>query len=181
MTVILSDILEGDYLANQDQINLARVLANRVLNSPAMDTVAATGDQDVKTTVAMEYAINGKINTKAITATIDLSAATMYDSAGNQLAAIDAQTAAYDCAYGLIINAAGTVSVVKGEEVATGGSVVLPDVPDSLKDTHVMFAALKVVNASTTNTFTLGTTKASATGVTFTHYNLSGAVPGITL
>lgn len=179
MTVILSDILEGDYLANQDQINLARVLANRVLNSPAMGTVDATGDQDVKTTVAMEYAINGKINTKAITATIDLSAATMYDSAGNQLAAIDAQTAAYDCAYGLIINAAGTVSVVKGEEVATGGSVVLPDVPDSLKDTHVMFAALKVVN--TTNAFTLGTTKASATGVTFTHYNLSGAVPGITL
>jgi hypothetical protein len=78
--------------------------------------------------------------------------------------------------YSLFMNAAGTVTTVKGTEQKTGTKQPLSWGVQPA-DT-VMFGAIKVVNA--TNTFTAGTTDLSASGVTATYYNVM-AQPSFTL
>lgn len=114
-----------------------------------------TNTATIKTAAAIDYAINEQLYSKAITDNIALTAGA-------------SQAAGKTAVYSLFINAAGTVSSVKGTEQTTGSKQPLSWGAQPA-DT-VMFGAIKVVNA--TNPFIAGTTDLSATGVTATYYNL---------
>lgn len=82
------------------------------------------------------------------------------------------QAASTKCMYLVTVNAAGTVTLTKGTEVAAGGSAYLPDAPDS----EAVIGAIKVETASTA-TFTSGTTDLGAAGITDTYYDLVTVIP----
>lgn len=104
-----------------------------------------------------------------------------YHKADTDNIAMDAlatQAADTTCLYGIYINAAGTVSMVKGTEVssarlATGELVLQPPAPQAGK------ALLGLMNIATVAvTFTSGTTDLSAAGITDTFYDTVGYLAG---
>jgi hypothetical protein len=122
-----------------------------------------TNATTIQTAAATDYAINEQLYSKAITDNIALTACAV-------------QAIGTTAMYSLFMNAAGTVTTVKGTEQKTGTKQPLSWGVQPA-DT-VMFGAIKVVNA--TNTFTAGTTDLSASGVTATYYNVM-AQPSFTL
>lgn len=87
------------------------------------------------------------------------------------LTAAAAQADGNECMYLICINAAGTVSSVKGTEALIGAGVTLPAVPADV----VPIGAIKV--ATDGAAFTAGTTDLGAAEVTDTYYNLARWVP----
>jgi len=116
----------------------------------------ATGDPDLKTTVTTFWVkSDGIIQTKAATATIDVSTVTGYTPT--------IQAAATLRIYLLCVkDSDGSWAIFEGASVATGGTPVRPATPVG----YVAFGQCKVAN--TTNPFTFGTTNSDAPGVTFT-------------
>ena len=107
----------------------------------------------------VDYCIGGALYHKADTASIALGAQ-------------PTQAADTTCLYLVCLDAAGTVSVVKGKDVVNGSGVIYyPDVPAGK-------CAIGVIKVKTTAavTFTGGTTAFDATGVTATFTDLF-AVP----
>lgn len=117
----------------------------------------------IQTAAALDYLINEQLYSKAITDNIALTACTV-------------QAAGTTVVYSLFVNAAGTVTTVKGAEQKTGSKQPL-SWGIQPADT-AMFGAIKVANA--TNPFTTGTTDLSAMGVTAIYYNVM-AQPSFTL
>lgn len=123
--------------------------------------------ENVKTTAAVNFSIAGVMYQLAITAEIDLSALSCITETG-AADTLTAQAKNTDRAYLLVLNAAGTVKIIQGTAVATGGTCVCPGCPES----YAPFAALKVANASGSD-FTLGTTALNAANVTTTYVDVS--------
>ena len=106
----------------------------------------------------VDYCISGALYHKADTASIALGAQ-------------PTQAADTTCLYLVCLNAAGTVSVVKGKDVANGSGVIhYPAVPAG----NCAIGSIKVKTVAVT--FTGGTTALDATGVTATFTDLF-AVP----
>ena len=107
----------------------------------------------------IDFAIKGTAYHKADAATAAITAAT-------------AQAADTKCLYLICLNAAGTVSSVKGVEVTTldltAGAEVL-QFPAPVEDTCVIGA---IMVATVAVTFTAGTTDLDASGVTTTYQDL---------
>lgn len=126
-------------------------------------TAEGTNPNTIRTTAVLDYAINGIMYQKAITDNIAVS---VSQSQANNTT----------CLYGLDIDAAGTVSAVKGPEVATsdlignGGSkaLELPLPPDRSK---CRFCILRIVNTSGAP-FTLGSVDLGNTGITDTFFDV---------
>lgn len=157
-----------DYVQNEDFAVMMKALfyRARTMNSGKLATKAATDDQDFATAAEISYIINGILYIKAITATIDNSATTAGAAATAGTGVQDAGTYA---AYLLVIDAAGDFDVLKGDDAATAALALkaLPALPANKAPVGI------TVVTNTTNPFIFGTTKASAAGVTFTHYNIS--------
>lgn len=88
------------------------------------------------------------------------------------ITALAQQAALTTCLYGIQINAAGTYSMKKGDEVLTadltaGTAVLEYPVPDA---NNCMVGYLKIATAAAT-TYTNGTTDMSAAGITATFYD----------
>ena len=115
-----------------------------------------TNSGTIKTTVRCDYSIDGVLYSKAITDNIALTAAAQ-------------QAVLTDCAYLICVDSSGTVSSVKGTEVANGGTLVVP-APVSASVCPIGYLKVSLANAAT---FTAGTTDLSATDVTGTFFNLS--------
>lgn len=162
-----------DYVNDTNLATLIKAIFDRpkALNSCGLDVVAATGDQDLKTTISMDYIINGIIYTLAITATIDISATTAGIAA---TAGTGVQAAGKYAAYLLTVDSGGTIDCLKGADAATD-ALALAALPAPAANT-CPFGIWLVTN--TTNPFIAGTTKDSATGVSFTFYNLSDIPSG---
>ena len=95
------------------------------------------------------------------------------------LTAAAAQDVSTKCLYLIQINAAGTVSSVKGREVLTADLTAGNDVlewPMPSDDTQCPIGAVKIETAAAT-TFTAGTTALDAAGITETYYNICLGVP----
>jgi len=139
---------------------------NKVFNSGALAIDA--NPNDVETTAAVNYTIKGIFYQLAAQAAIDLSTLTGLPTT--------ALADGYTQIFGLEVNAAGTISVVYGEQISTAaitaGTQEL-DWPVASSTSTVVFAAVKVGNASGSD-FTFGTTSLATAGVTDTYYNLSG-------
>ncbi len=163
-----------DYISDENLATLIKAIFDRpkALNSAGLGVVAATGDQDLKTTVSMDYIINGIIYTLAITATIDISATTAGVAATAGGAGV--QAAGKYAAYLLTVDSGGTIDCLKGADAATD-ALALAALPAPAANT-CPFGIWLVTN--TTNPFIAGTTKDSATGVSFTFYNLSDIPSG---
>jgi hypothetical protein len=119
----------------------------------------ADGEEDVETTADFAYAINGLV----YTCTSD-DGDVKFDN--------NTVTAGYTALFLACINAAGTITVVKGTEVAnadiTAGTKVLHwPVPTA---NTCPIGAVKIKNASS-SVFTGGTTHLDATDITSTCYN----------
>ena len=131
-------------------------------------TVGTTSTK-IKIATAIGYAINGVLYAKAITDNIALTAA-------------DAQAVSTSCLYLVCIDAAGTVSTVKGTEVLTAditsGKAVLTWPQPSSNDV-VAIGAVRV-DTSASVTFIAGTTALDAAGITDTYYDLF-AIPALPL
>lgn len=127
-------------------------------------TQGSTGT--INTTGTTTFAIDGVLYT--------LGAQTSAVLIPGKLAAV-AQAINTTCLYLLQVNAAGTISAVKGKEVLTtdlssGGKVL--EWPQS-DDKNAVFGYLRVVTGATAGaTFTLGATSLSAANVTTTYGNL---------
>lgn len=162
-----------DYTPDENLAALIKDLMYRPRNfvKGALAGKAATEDQDLVTTVALMYTIGGKIYTLAAQTTIDISATTAGLAA---TAGTGVQAAGTYCAYLMTVNAAGTIDCLKGED-ATTAALALAALPEPAEDT-CPFGIWVVAN--TTNAFIAGTTKDSATGVSYTFYDLFDIPPG---
>jgi hypothetical protein len=158
-----------DYIQNKDVADCIKALFNRprALGKCGLAGVAATDDQDVLTANAIDFVINGKVYTLAITAVIDLSATTA-GLAATAATAGAIQAGGMYAAYLLTVNAAGTIDCLKGAD-ATTAALALAVLPAPAVDT-CPFGIFVVTN--TTNAFIVGTTKDSATGVSFAFYDI---------
>ena len=121
--------------------------------------------ENVLTANAIEYLINGEYKTLAAQAEIDISGLTGLPD--------DALPDGYTQVFGLQVNAAGTISVVWGQqilntEIDAGRLVNFPN-PD---EGNSMFGAVKVKNA-TGSDFTFGTTALDTANITDTYYDLA--------
>lgn len=122
-----------------------------------------TNATTIKTTAAVDYMINGLMYSKAATDNIAFTATA-------------SQADLTTCLYLVTINAAGTVTVTKGEEVttATAQFVPWPTVPSD----SAVLGAIKVATSGAV--FVGGTTDLGAGTVTDTYYNLC-TIPAYTL
>lgn len=151
------------------------LLGNRSLNSGTLAIDANTND--VQTSAAVNYIIDGVFYQLAIQAAIDLSGIYRITEGGTVAGAAGGYTAipdGYTCAYILVVDTSGNIRVVEGTQVAntdiTEGTKTCecPSCPPN----HAVFGAVKVANASGSS-FTFGTTGLDTSGVTDTYYNLS--------
>lgn len=157
MTINLQDISHAD---------LRHMLGNRALNS-ATFAIDGTNTENVQTGATLNYTVKGIFYSKATVAEIDISGLTGLSS--DALADLKTQM------FGLEINAAGTISVVFGDQILTSEITAGDrdvDWPKASDDLNTLFAVVKVVNA-TGSAWTFGTTDLDASGVTDTYYNLS--------
>lgn len=113
-----------------------------------------------------DYAINGIAYHKA-------------DAAEFSFTAAATQAAGTSCLYLVQIDAAGTVSSVKGEEVATSGETVPSSglqCPMPSQDNCPL--GYVRIDTSSSVTFTAGTTALDAAGITDTYVDFIGGLPG---
>lgn len=118
-----------------------------------------------------DYAIKGIAYHKAESANID-----------DVPLVLSTQAADTTCLYLVQINAAGTLSVVKGEEVLNTDLVAGNKVlhwPRPTSDDYCPVGAFKVKTVAVT--FTAGTTNLDADGVTDTYYDFIGGMPSAPL
>lgn len=125
--------------------------------------------ENVLTTAAVDYSIDGVMYQLAITAEMDLSALTVLDQdTGATLTAVTAQATGYDRAYLLALTSGGSVRIIQGTAVAHGATVPCPACPPTLAP----FGVIKVANATGSN-FTLGTTALNTGSLTVTYSDVS--------
>lgn len=167
-TTNLGDLLEG--LGRTQQTAVASALdtylaaLTTALNTQCIASGAlaeGTNSATIKTAAITYYTIAGKFYAKAATDNIAMTAAT-------------AQVALSSCCYTICINAAGTVSSVKGTDSLTASGVA-PTIPAPTAGTCAIgVLTVTVANAAT---FTAGTTDLSASDVAGVFANFAGPVP----
>lgn len=134
----------------------------------AEGTNAATIKTAAPNGAGTDYAIDGLAYEKADTDNIAMTA-------------LAVQAADTKCLYLVQIDSAGTVSLVKGDEVLTtdltnGTKVLQWPRPAAAK---CPIGAIKVATVAVT--FTSGTTDLSAAGITATYYDFAGGMPAAPL
>ena len=145
-------------LKNIDHIALREALGNMCFTAAGL--AEGTNANTIQTAAIANYSIDGVLYTKAITDNIAMTAAA-------------AQADLTTCMYLVSIDAAGAVTITKGEEASTlaiaagTAEAKLPDLPDA----QCALGAFKIVLSG--GTFTSGTTDLSGTGVTDTFYDYS--------
>ena len=152
-------------LQNVEHAMLRHLLGNRCHTKGVLAIDANT--ENVQTTVIITYSIRGIMYTKAAVAEIDISALGGLSST--------ALADGYTQIFGLALNAAGTITVVPGDQVLTAditAGTKIAHWPSAIDDATVLFGAVKVVNA-TGSAFTFGTTGLDTSGITDTYYDLS--------
>lgn len=153
--------------ADIDHASLRHVIANHAYSKGVLAIDAAT--QDIQTSAAVDYSINGVMYQLAIQAAIDVSAAAVMDETGTATT-MTAQADLTDRIYLLVLNASATIKVIQGAAVPTGETCYCPTVPEN----YCAFGAVKVKNA-TGSAFTFGTTGLDTAGITDTYYDLAMA------
>lgn len=127
-------------------------------STPAQVAIAAPNGAGV------DFAIDGKAYHKA-------------DAASSALTAQVNQAPSTTCLYLVCLNSGGTVSSVKGEEVANADvpniGVQYPDVPVGV----CPIGAIKVTTSSTAGGYTQGTTSLAAANVTDNYIDFIGGIP----
>lgn len=149
-----------------------RELTNRAFTIGVL-AIDDSNTENVQTTAAVVFSINGVLYSKAAVAEIDVSGLDVLDESGAETS-MTAQVTATDRIYLLILDSGGNIKVVQGEAVATGETCYCPVCPPD----HAAFGAVKVANA-TGSDFTFGTTGLDTSGITDTYYNLS--IPPVSL
>lgn len=149
--------------------SLLNSLGNLNLGVPVL--AEGTNAGTFKTTAATVYTVNGKIFAKAATDNI------AFATAGDAFYTQPVLSTAY---YIVLINAAGTVTVLQGRPstlTALDGNKpgALPNIPDAVSALNAVLGVLKVVVANAA-TFLPGTTDLSATDVSDTWTDLM-AIP----
>jgi len=145
---------------------MRNLLGNKSLSAGGL-AIHGTNKENVLTAAIVTFTITCVFYTKAATAEVDLSALAVLEEDGDA-DTIDALSAGYTRVFLLVMNAAGTMKIVQGTDVANGGSAYSPACPDG----HAPFGAIKVVNGSG-SAFTLGTTALDAADITSTFKDLS--------
>lgn len=144
---------------------MRHLLGNFALTDGGLD-IDDANTENVETNAAITYVIKGIFYAKSATAEIDISGLSGLPTT--------ALADGYTQIFGLELNAAGTFSVVYGEQVATADITSGdrdPDWPVASDDDHTIVGAVKVANATGT-TFTFGTTGLDTAGITDTYYDL---------
>lgn len=157
----------GATLADVRHEALIDLLGSRCYGNPAL-AIDGVNAENVETANSVSYSIDGVMYTKAAVAEIDLSALGVLDEEGTAQSAVTAQEDGKDRAYLLVLNAAGTIFIVEGDDVDTGETVRPPQCPNG----YAPYGIVKVENASGAD-FTFGTTDLSTAGVTDTYVNVS--------
>lgn len=155
----------GHGLRSLDHMDARLTSGNRVYSFGALAIDAAP--ENVETTAAVVYCIDGIMYSKAAVAALDISTLDVIDEQGNA-AAMTAQADNTDRAYLFALDKDGNVHVIQGQAVAAGANCYCPGCPEH----HVGFAVVKVENASGAD-FIFGTTSLAAAGITDTYLNLS--------
>lgn len=148
-----TDLTAFATLVNELKADLNLMYDNGECFGPA-GLAEGTNANTLQVATAFNYRIGNLIYTKAITDNIAMTA-------------LAVQAVSTFCKYLVSINAAGTVTLTKGTEVATDASV-LPAVPASN-------CAVGYINVATdgSTTFTSGTTDLGAAGITDTYVDLA--------
>lgn len=135
----------------------------------AEGTNAATIKINAPNGAGIDYAIDGTAYHKA-------------DTDNLAMTPLAQQAVSTKCLYLVQIDSGGTVSLKKGDEVATadltaGVAVLNWPLPD---DDNCPIGAVKVATSASA-TFTSGTTDLSAAGITATYYDFAGGMPAAPL
>lgn len=170
-------------MANKISANLLDVRAahnlllfgNRAYTKGAL-AIHGTNLYDALTTVAVVFSVGGLMYTKAAMASVGTAtlgaAGGAIDETG-AVASVAVLKTGFDAAFLLVLDSSGTVKVIQGAPVATGGTVPVPGYPPL----YTPFGLIKVKNATSGANFVFGTTVFGASGVTTTFYDVAVA-PG---
>ena len=132
------------------------------LSGTAMDAgiAVATTVTRFQTTAAISFEINGMLYSKAITDNIVFSS-------------VAVQAINTDCYYILSLNAAGNAAITKGEELATGGTILCPATPAD----QAIIGGFKMETAAAT--FQAGVDDLDGSVGTITWYDAGGVWNGV--
>ena len=129
-----------------------------------------TNANTIQAAAAFNFAIDGVVYAKSITDNIAMTPAS-------------SQANLTTCLYGIDIDAAGAVTLVKGREVLTAditsGATKAP-LPEGPSATKCRVGIMKIVNTSGA-AFVVGTTDLGVAGITDTFYNVAGQPANLAL
>lgn len=157
------------------------LLGNRVSGTPAVLAINAGSAATIKTTNAINFSIDCKPILKAALSAVALAVNATLQPKITFQTTFYVQPASTTVYYLLLLNAAGTVSVLQGTytgQTFTGANIPVGDssIPDPQDAAYCAFGLIKVVTNSST-TFTPGTTALDAAGLTVTFTDLGGGIP----
>jgi hypothetical protein len=132
--------------------NIKTAIKNRCYGNAGLEVNGTTASL-INIANAINFTVAGVFYTKSATSGISVTAS--------------AQAVSTYCKYLIGINASGTVTATKGDEVSTD-TAVLP----ALASTKAPIGYIKIQTSATT-AFTMGTTSLNAGGITATYVNLS--------
>lgn len=147
-------------LGDVETAALRNLLGNRTFGK-ALLAISATATAVKTVTNTITYTIDGQLYTLAPTDPIAFTDLTV-------------QPVSTTCFYAVVVDAAGTPSIINGTPVLTASitagtaKALFPEIPS----TKCILGGVKVVTDST-HAFTPATTELSAAGITDTYFNLS--------
>lgn len=149
----------GPGLSNKDLIGLLKTLTCRGLSSAGV-VIGTSSAAQVKWGSSIVVSINGKIVT--VTTSEVAFTATTHDIAASA-------SVVREAVYIVCCDAAGTVTLVKGEEASGAGTAVWPVAPTD----KAVVGAVRVAVAAGTTPFDASTDLLSAGHITDTYYNVT--------
>ena len=130
----------------------------------AVGSAGATVDIAAPNGAGVDFAIDGILYHKV-------------DTANNAITAAAVQAVSSSCLYLVQINAAGTVSVVKGTAVLTANVGNTPLFWPDPSANNCPIGGFRI-DTDSTHTYTAGTTENGAAGITDTYYDFFAIPPG---
>lgn len=162
--VLFAGDIKGGGVQNSDLVKLLgnlRIRSNNCVYGSVGLGQSTAATQNLKTTTTQNYTINGIFYSRIPTLNVGFTTTAQ-------------QAVSKHCKYLVSLNTSGIFTVTKGQDSTSTLNAQLPAFQTSKCPIGYI---LIQTNGSTT--FTGGTTKLSATGITATYYNMGSMVTGI--
>lgn len=150
----------GAGLSNKDLIGLLKAVTCKGLSNAALK-IGTSSKTKVENDAAAVACVNGKV------VTVNADTETAFTATTDDIVA--SASAVREAIYLLLVDAAGTTSLYKGEEASGSGSAAWPAAPAD----KAVIGAIRIAVAAGSTNFDATTDELDEAHITDTYYNLS--------